>query len=171
MDCQDYQNGSRHLQTASFSGEKDSEVSDAKGNRNSTSFPSGAFSPEATTWWDNPTTVPGAEKGSTSAGYATLYDRLRVSSAFPFFATIYNSDRSKELVLGQLVAFENDGLSLGYSGCNENGMSFSAHYVSTEVNLAGQIRPELCPVGKYGYDPRYDGDWPLIIAENARDVH
>ena len=150
--CQNFPNGSRHLQKAEFAVERSSADSD--GNRNFSDFPRVATSPETTEWWDDPKTVPGWEKGSNASGYSTLYDRLRVSSAMPLFATIYNYDNEKENYLSQAIAFEADGLFVTFDGCFTVGASTYSSWKSTEENRAAEIRPHLCPVDKFGYDPR-----------------
>ena len=129
-------------------------ISFSDGNRNSSSFPSVASSPETTEWWDDPKTVPGWEKGSNASGYSTLYDRLRVSSAMPLFHALYNYDKGKENYLSQAIAFEADGLFVTYDGCFTVGAAVQSTWKSTVQNRAAKLRPNLCPVGKFGYDAR-----------------
>jgi hypothetical protein len=146
-----YPGGSRHLQKPYFTCESLSTQED--GDRNSTGFPRESTSPATTGWWANATAVPGFENGAAASGHDSTYDRLRVSSAIPVFQVLYNYDDVKDTVLGQYVAFEADGMFLGYRGCPDVGSS-SANWVSSEENGAARLRPELCPLGKYGYDPR-----------------
>ena len=71
------------------------------GDRNFTSFPNVSQSPSDTKFWDNVMTVPGSEKGATSRGYETTYDRLRnvaASSAIQF--PLYNYDFSNDKTIG-----------------------------------------------------------------------
>jgi hypothetical protein len=150
--CQDYPQGSsRQLQKVGVSVESRDASTD--GDRLSTSFPKVATSPETTEWWEDLNTVPGSEKGSSAAGHDFLYDRMRVSSAMPLFPVLYNYDRDKVNFLGLYIAFEADGMFLGYYGCGILG-SESSSWQSTEDNGASNLRPELCPLGKFGYDPR-----------------
>jgi hypothetical protein len=152
--CENYPDGSRHLQISSFF---NVESNDAlpDGDRNVSSFPSLSYSPATTAWWDDATQVPGWEKGSSAAGYETLYDRLRVSSAMPLYPVLYNYDIQKENYVGQYVSFEADGLLLGYMGCRYALESVDySNWQSTESNGAASLRPELCAMGKHGFDPR-----------------
>ena len=71
----------------------------------------------------------------------------------PLFPVLYNYDAAKKNFISQFIAFEADGLFLGYSGCGFDEYAYSA-WRSTPANRAAEFRPELCPVGKYGYDPR-----------------
>jgi hypothetical protein len=125
------------------------------GNRNvSLSFPDVSDSPETTAWASNQTLVPGFEKGSAAEGYETAYDRLRVLSAVPVFQTLYNYQREHRTVLHSAVAMEQDGMAVGFHGCEMLGSGAVAFWESTLSNRAHEMRPNLCPVGKYGYDPR-----------------
>jgi hypothetical protein len=148
--CQMYPGGSRHLQKPYFTCESLSTQED--GDRNSTGFPRVSTSQLTSAWWGNATTVPGFERGAAASGHDSTYDRLRVSSAIPVFQVLYNYDDAKDRVIAQYVAFEADGLFLGYEGCL-NGSS-TVDWFASEENGAARLRPELCPLGKYGYDPR-----------------
>jgi hypothetical protein len=55
------------------------------------------------------------------------------------------------------MSFDFDGLFTGYTGCMYQN-TFVASFQSSEENHAAEISPELCPLGKYGYDPRCR-DW------------
>jgi hypothetical protein len=150
--CQDYPQGSsRPLQKVGLSVESSDTLPD--GDRLNTSFPKVARSPETTEWWEDLNTVPGSQRDSSAAGHDFLYDRMRASSAMPLFPVLYNYDRDKVNFLGQYIAFEADGMFLGYYGCGILG-SESSSWQSTEANGASKLRPELCPLGKFGYDPR-----------------
>jgi hypothetical protein len=152
--CEDFTDGSRRSQSLYFF---NVESNDAlpDGDRNVSSFPLLSNSPESTAWWDNATQVPGWEKGASAGGYDTLYDRLRVSSAMPLYPVLYNYDVKSETYIAQYVTFEADGLFMGYVGCDTATSTVPlSDWQSTEQNGAAKLRPELCPVGKYGYDPR-----------------
>jgi hypothetical protein len=132
------------------------------GNRNaSTSFPRLDYSPATTSWWNNTSEMPGAYKGANASGYETSYDRIRVASAMSIAAMpIYNYAPSlgrANTDLGTYTAFDADGMFTGYSGCGNDG-AFGPLFVSSEENRAAEIAPELCPLGKYGFDPRCR-DW------------
>jgi len=149
--CFNYDNDTRPLQKTEFFGLN--EDIDANGNRKSTSFPNVAYTPETTSWWEDISEMPGSEKGANASGYETTYDRLRVASAFPFFQTLYNSDPMKASFLGNTMFFDADGLAVGYNGCGY-GFLHLAYWVSSEGNGASRLNNDLCPIGKYGYDPR-----------------
>jgi len=126
-------------------------------HNHSTSFPPVGSSPERTLWWANVSSLPGAEKGMQAAGYATSYDRLRVVSAmsvalFPVYNYAQHLKR-KNRILGVYIAFELDGLFTGFKGCRYDHADYP-FWNSTEENLAAALAPSLCPIGKYGYDPR-----------------
>jgi hypothetical protein len=123
------------------------------GDRNFSSYPRASTSVETTMWWDDIQAVPGWEKGSNASGYDTLYDRLRVSSAMPLFPVLDNYNH-REQYIGQYITFEADGTNIGYRGCDPEGFVESVAWKSTEENGAAALRPELCPLGKIGYDPR-----------------
>jgi hypothetical protein len=59
--------------------------------------------------------------------------------------------------LGVYVAFQDDGMMTGISGCDYAGAN-QAFFQSSSANGAYKVNPELCPEGKYGYDPRCR-DW------------
>jgi hypothetical protein len=127
----------------------------------STSFPQLNYSPETTSWWNNTSEMPGAYKGANASGYETTYDRVRVSSAmaivdFPIYnyATRLGSTNED---LGTGIAFDADGLFTGYMGCSD-AHAYGSRFVSSEENRAAEIAPELCPIGRFGFDPRCR-DW------------
>ena len=128
---------------------------DTNGNRNSTTFPNHSYSPATTMWWSDIDQLPGSEnRGSLASGYETSYDRLRVASSVPLYQVLYNYDEFKSHALGVFVGFEADGLFVGYNGCRLTRNAGRSRWVSSESNGAEKLRPELCPKGKYGYDPR-----------------
>jgi len=111
------------------------------GARHKTSFPSVSYSPEATQWWDNAKNVPGWEKGSNCSGYETTYDRLRVLSSVPILQPLYNHDHKREYTEGLYIAMEDDGLTIGYAGCES--MAAVAQWQASAENGAPSLRPEL----------------------------
>ena len=149
--CQSFSGDSRQFQHVSFSVE--SSDSFANGNRNFTSYPDVARSPETTEWWSNLETVAGSELGSSASGHATLYNRLRVASAMPLYPVLYNYDALKTNYIAQYIGFSADGLLIGFGGCRMDTAGLSG-WQSTEANGAANLRPELCPLGKFGFDPR-----------------
>ena len=98
--------------------------------------------------------LPGSNSLHNASGYETTYDRLRAISAVPIMEVLYNYDTEKRAILQSFVAFEADGLLFGYSGCRNADNAKRSAWVSTEANGAAKLRPELCPPGKYGYEPR-----------------
>ena len=136
----------RRIQSAFYVGE--SHDTNVLGNRNITSYPKVSFMPETTAWWYNVTAVPGAEKGRLAGGYETTFDRLRSASAIPVFQLLYNYEFfGEQTVLGSFVAFEDDGLFVGYLGCEEPGHVSYSSWHSNVDNGAADLRPELCPLG------------------------
>lgn len=151
----------RYLQQGFYLGQA-RDFDPVTGNRStSTSFPLLDYNPATTSWWNNTSEMPGAYKGANASGYETTYDRVRVSSAMGIAAMpIYNYATKlgrENTDLGAYTAFDGDGMFTGYSGC-DNGRSFGPLFVSSEENRAAKIAPELCPIGKYGFDPRCR-DW------------
>ena len=128
----------------------------ADGDRNSSGFPDKMFSIEGNVWWDDQERLPGWEKGSNASGHDTSYDRMRVISAVPIFQALYNYNPSDGTKLGTYVMFEADGCYTAYSsGCDRaEGHILGARWNSDEENGAALLRPELCPLGKIGFDPR-----------------
>jgi hypothetical protein len=128
-------------------------------------YPVFDYSPNTTLWHQNVSSMPGSAKGTNASGYTTLYDRVRVSSAMAIVhLPIYNYAASlgqQKTVWGTYVAFEADGLFFGGNGCSYTnaGMAF---WVADEG--AFKTAPRLCPLGRYGYDPRCR-DW---FAEGKR---
>jgi len=144
---------SRGGQFQSFSVEFDSETSDASGGRMTTS---GGTTEEGTKWHTHDD-LPGKEKGAAATGYETLYDRVRVYSAlsvveFPMYNYDESPDYSKQQ--GSYIGFEQDGLFIGYAGCDAKILSEPWTWKSSKDNRSPQLRPELCPQNKVGYDPR-----------------
>lgn len=132
------------------------------GNRvSATSFPALDYSPETTLWWATTSALPGAWKGRNASGYETTYDRVRVASAMAIVdMPIYNYARKLDRPnqnIGTFVAFDADGMLTGFDGCGRLGSDL-AFFASSEVNRAAEIAPELCPIGKYGFDSRCR-DW------------
>ena len=150
----DFPDGSRQFHKIFFAVESDPSNSLPDGDRNISSYPEVATSADTTEWWSDLKTVPGWEKGSAAAGHETLYDRLRVSSAMPLFPVLYNYDVEKENYLAQFIGFEADGLFIRTAGCDVGSAIGSSGFKSTEDNGAADLQPQLCPIGKHGYDPR-----------------
>lgn len=133
-----------------------SELSETlDGERLGTTFPVGHFSPKSGKWWNNLTSLPGSTN-DTSSGYSTTYDRARSFSAVPVIQPLfnYNLGDGKETTLGLGIGFERDGTFISYGGCFSSFHVTLASWSSTPENQAAVFRPELCPVGKFGFDPR-----------------
>jgi len=142
----------RFVQHSTYEGQK-SDI-DQVGNRIQVTNGTGAF-PLQTDWWDDPNEMPGAEKGSNAHGFATTYDRVRVLSALSVIQfPVYNYPRPRENeMLGTFVGLEADGMMLSFTGCDKSGFSYSS-FQSTVENRAAEIAPDLCPLGRFGYDAR-----------------
>ncbi|CAJ1956141.1 unnamed protein product [Cylindrotheca closterium] len=152
---------SRFLQEFHLTGQL-TDADNTTGNRNSTlSFPELGSIPDTTYWYSNPAEAPGASKGTNASGDETTYDRMRVSSAASVvYFPIYNYATSlgkKKPILGTFIGFEKDGMFHGADGCYGFDGEIP-HAVSSKANRAAEIAPNLCPEGKYGYDPRCR-DW------------
>jgi hypothetical protein len=168
----------RSLQKLAFLSQKN-DADPLTGNRNNSgSFPSLDFSPETTSWWTDPDKMPGSSAGSSAAGYATAYDRVRVTSAvstiaLPLYNYVNNLDENRSPSMGTHVSFEADGGYFIYSGCNYD-FSRYASFESSEANGAFLINEELCPRGKYGYDPRCRAWYATTkeeALENSKGIH
>jgi len=160
---------SRYLQKQWFEVQKTDSDPVTGSRRSSPSFPASLDSPQSTVWWKNISSLPGSEAGSTSAsGYKTLYDRVVVSSACAVFNfPIYNypsGTRNARTSFGGYIAFADDGLVVGWTGCDD-WHSSASKFVSTFENGAPLIDDDLCADGKYGYDPRCQG-WYAQGREN-----
>ena len=157
--CDDFAVQSRSLQRMWFLGQARDADTETGARFNIQGFPEFDFNPVSTKWWTDANDMPGAEKGLNASGYETTYDRLRVSSAvqgivMPLYnyhsLSGFNGPRTSA---SSYVAFEADGGYLGYAGCNYDASRY-ASFVSSDENGAYLVSPNLCPLGKYGYDPR-----------------
>ena len=102
--------------------------------------------------------VPGHKKGLLAAGYETTYDRLRTISPVSIIQIpLYNTYPRKDELLGTFTGFEADGMMMGFRDCDDYSHVDYSFWNSTEINGAADFRPELCPLGKYGYDARCRG--------------
>lgn len=154
---------SRYLQQGFYSVES-RDANPLTGYRNATlSFPEFGSTADTTSYWSAIDELPGSWKGDNSTGYSTSYDRMRIASAataaeLPVYN--YRSHLNREplrSVVGVYVAFQDDGMMTGVSGCDYAGAN-QAYFQSSSANGAYKINPELCPEGKFGYDPRCR-DW------------
>jgi len=174
--CYDYDDNvdTRQLQRVFFEGL--SQDVWPNGDRNSTTYPLVASTAKSTEWWDDVDEVPGAEKGDLSQGYGTTYDRLRMLSTLSVIQIpLYNygSTASSGRPLATYIGFESDGMFSGYVGCKHTHAQY-AHWTSSESNGAAKLRPEICPVGKHGYDPRCRGWYDVgrkIGMEGGNPLH
>ncbi len=152
--CRSFPEGSRHLQKSFWACQSDD--ADEKGNRLTSTYPKTSYSPESTVWWGDQESVPGFDNATIgNTGYANLYERLRTAAALPLFEAMYNYPEIKDSTIGIYLAFESDGLFVGYNGCSSANHVAMSRFQSTVENGAARLRPELCPLGKFGFDPRY----------------
>ena len=157
--CTSFKPGaSRPLQKLHF--EAQNQDTDMFGTRLSTSFPNVASSPAATSWWNNTSTLPRLQSdvgNSTGTRYVSTDGRVRVLSALSsVLIPLYNYDTSDDKPFGMYIGYEADGMLAGYTGCDYSFATFP-FWMSSESNGASKLRPELCPIGKYGYDARCRG--------------
>eukprot|EP00520_Triparma_pacifica_P008837 CAMPEP_0118669550 /NCGR_PEP_ID=MMETSP0785-20121206/20964_1 /TAXON_ID=91992 /ORGANISM="Bolidomonas pacifica, Strain CCMP 1866" /LENGTH=1805 /DNA_ID=CAMNT_0006564247 /DNA_START=118 /DNA_END=5535 /DNA_ORIENTATION=+ len=134
------------------------------GDRGESTYPSHSGSPDTTNWYNDVSQLPGASKGSTAAGYATTYDRVRVYSAMaPVELAIYNYDVSPDFTKlhSTMIGYEADGSMMRFDGCSLDSVGYTAHFRRgnrADGNGAAEVRPNLCPENSYGYDARCR-DW------------
>lgn len=65
--------------------------------------------------------------------------------------------KSNDRNIAMYVGFDADGMLAGYSGCDYSFAGYS-HWQVTEDNGGEQYGgPEICPIGKFGYDARCRG--------------
>ena len=144
---------SRRLQTKFWLSEM---TNTSDGDRSFTTYPAAHFSPESGFWFDEQSMVPGVEIGLSIPSYSTMYDRIRTSAAVPVMHPLYHYGlgEGKETTLTLGIGFEADGTWVSYEGCHSSLFASLSSWSSKMENGAPQLRPELCPLGKYGYDPR-----------------
>jgi hypothetical protein len=130
-----------------------SEVSNSpNGDRLTTTFPDYYDAPETGFWWDDVNILPGANV----SGYDSTYNRVQVISSVPMMMPLYNHGRGGgEGIMAALgIGFEADGTFVLYEGCRSANHAALSSWSSNSENRASEFRPELCPLGKFGYDPR-----------------
>lgn len=157
-DCSAFPDESRHLLKPFAIVQSDSAL--PNGTRRSTRFPDVCVSSETTEWWSTDE-LPGRINASTSSlRYATSYDRSRVTAATsPLLMAINNYKLSWEHGAGQYFGFEDDGMLFGLSACSSTVSHIEfAMWQSTANNGAAEISPALCPLDRFGFDPRCR-DW------------
>ena len=155
--CQEYEDSRVH-QRQFFAGQAQ-DADPRTGSRVKTSFPAVDYSPSSTLWWNDTAKLPGSSVNSTlGQRFATIYDRVRAIAATAVVnIPLYNYPRRcHRKHLGIYVGFEADGMIIGYGGCDHSYAEYS-HFKSKSANGAAKIRPALCPLGKYAYDPRCRG--------------
>ncbi|MFK7822308.1 MAG: hypothetical protein AB8G99_26680, partial [Planctomycetaceae bacterium] len=72
---------------------------------------------------------------------ANLFERLRAGSSIPIFEAIYNYPEVKDSTIGTYIAFESDGLFIGYEGCSTGSHPSLKNFQSTVENAAARLRP------------------------------
>ena len=167
--CTTYPPGaSRYDQKLYF--EAQSQDAEPDGAYRSTTFPSVAYSPNSTAWWDdNITLLPqNPEKKNPNTNYGSTYDRVRIVSALSaVMVPIYNYAKSNDKPLGLFLSYEADGMIAGYRGCDYSFSEYAFWKSNTESEI---FRPDLCPKNKYGYDARcrgwYDSGMKMWMAGN-----
>ena len=163
IECQIFSNDTRYLQLPFFCGQAQ-DADPSTGDRHNVSFPYAQHdvTPNTTLWWTNVSDLPGADRGRLPQGYKTTFDRVGVMSAaaiasVPIHNYMEELGRSKHF-LGLYTGFENDGMFLGYSGCSSFEFTEMSKFQSTVENEAHRYGgKEICPIGKWGFDPRCRG--------------
>ena len=162
-DCEGFE---RHRQEPFIIVQSDSAL--WNGTRKTTSYPEIGTTPRNTEWWETEE-MPGYSNASDSFGYETTFDRARVIAATsPIVMPIQNYYAEQPHGMGQFFAFHEDGLFMGMAGCDNFRHPARAAYQSNEENELFKINPELCPLGRYGYDPRCR-DWYDSAKKQAHD--
>lgn len=135
-----------------------SDMALSNGTRFSTDYPDVCSTPNSTVWWRT-SELPGQERNFTVSLYETSYDRSRVvSAAAHLMYSVRNFEVKRDYGIASYYAFDDDGLFVGILGCRSYRHPVMAQWKSSEANGAGNIRPDLCPFGRYGFDPRCR-DW------------
>jgi hypothetical protein len=123
------------------------------GSRNISSYPKLATTPESTLFWPNISSAWKFKQLNEDSKQTNTFDRMRITAATSMVQIpLYNYGKGSTQFnrhLTTLIAFEADGLSGGYAGC-DHSYPDSSKFQSTESKNAGKINPKLCPVGKYG---------------------
>jgi hypothetical protein len=159
--CQNFTNDPRYLQRPFFCGQAQ-DADPSTGDRRDVSFPAHDVTPNTTLWWTNISDLPGADRARLPQGYKTTFDRVGVMSAaaiaiVPLHNYMDGLERSKHF-LGVYTGFENDGMFIGYSGCSPSEFTEMSKFQSTVENEASSYGGnEICPIGKFGFDPRCRG--------------
>ncbi|KAI2498817.1 hypothetical protein MHU86_15670 [Fragilaria crotonensis] len=153
MPCLNYSGDSRSFQKLWWFGSNQDAW--PNGDVNFTSFPEVATTPANTSWWSEWNVVPGSELGFNATHSDTAFENLLFLSALsmiqiPLFnyqtATHYDATFS-------YTSFEDNGIMSGYTGC-EYVYAYSSQFISDAVTGAAEVNSTLCPLGKFGYDPR-----------------
>ncbi len=122
--CRDIPGDSRDIQRVWYMNQKRDYDLDTGRRNESRSFPDHDYNPATTSWFTDVEDMPGSYKGENASGHTTTYDRMRVISALSIAVfPIYNHDNKERIrrsnaAMSTYVAFEADGVYLGYAGCN-----------------------------------------------------
>jgi hypothetical protein len=149
--CFHYPRGVRDLQLVFVEGLMEDVWPD--GERNLTSFPRIANSPETTSFWPNMSSILRFKKRNSHLSHTSTYERMQIIAAtsviqIPLYNYCSGSTKFNKQ-LSSYIAFEADGLFGGYSGC-EHAYPDLSKFKSSKENNAAKINEKLCPVGKFG---------------------
>ena len=143
------------------------EDADSSGNRNNTSYPALATTPNTTQWWPNIESLPGYnttmrynqtdtsttnQMDGTRDLLDTSFDRARIVAAMsaiqiPLYNYVQQSDSDLSRLWSTNTAFEKDGSFSVYAGC----YVLDAYSALARGGMPGYDRnKELCPDGKFG---------------------
>jgi hypothetical protein len=135
-------------------------------------YPAVDYSPNSTSWYTDPYEMHGSDNSSDTEGYLTAFGRVRAASAlstiiFPVYNRGSDSRASgyTSSTMSGYIAFDANGEYGGFSGCNYDAAGY-AFFESSTANNAFIVNPEVCPRGKFGYDPRCRG-WYASAKEGA----
>lgn len=133
-----------------------SDMALPNGTRLSTDFPNVCYSKNSTEWWRT-AELPNQTAALTGYeyDYNTSHDRARaIAPALHVLTPLIAYDVIRDHVISHFFAFDDDGMMAGSKGCVTHLHPALAGFKSTEGNGAARIRPDLCPLNRYGYDPR-----------------
>ena len=129
------------------------------GDRDSTTFPALATSPQSTQFWPNVESLPGFNSTPSKLPDTSYsYDRARVMAALsaiqiPLYNYVLQGYHPLQRLWGTHFAADRGGLISSYAGCNVRHSYYShVSYGTRRGRVRGRVslRQELCPDGKFG---------------------
>jgi hypothetical protein len=149
--CFDYKDNRRYMQNLWWFGSKQDAW--PNGGINSSSYPKVADAPNRTFWWSNWDSVPGADTQRSDSQSSTVYEMLKKLSSQSMMQIPLHNYKIRKQATGthSYTSFDLNGIHSGYTGC-DHLYPYASQFTSD--NSVAEVNPNLCPSGKYGYDPR-----------------